>query len=395
MNSARKPIVFTFNGVTPYTQMSYKLYLYSFVYNDDIEVYRGRCISDGSGQLTIPVDSVVRDYIHQSHKVWRQGLQNYVPAALADFGTERTPDDYILSTVMVVVYDEDGIELTRDMMPFWYGWLLPWQNGELVYETDQVANLAMLGNGIVPHLPPVSTGAMWLEVVLQWLDSNGTHPELGTVGTRIELLTNGQGCYDMAFTLRDFFNEFSNGILDGGTSDSLFDGDVDGGDSESIPDDEIDGGNSENEYTVTAGIDLSIYYGDEVLPVAHIDTCASPYYVAWMMPNGGWMCWGFDGNVTNSATQRVATIQDTLNADRVTGMDTQATFNLYTGFLIREEYNMLTTLMYTREVYVYDVARDKGTWCSVEDRNMATAGNMRWRNVPLNVTLKELLHVAL
>ena len=29
---------------------------------------------------------------------------------------------------------------------------------------------------------------------------------------------------------------------------------------------------------------------------------------------------------------------------------------------------------------------------TVENRNLPTAGNMRWRNEPFNVTLKEILH---
>ena len=392
MNSARKPIVITFAALQEFTQYTYAVLLYSFNQESEIEVYRGRCIADEGGSVNIAVDAIVRDFAYAYPRRWQQSLQSYVPAELDDFEYQHFPVDYIMSYVGVVVYDSNGNEIRRKKETFWTGWLPSWQKGELVYDDDRVANLALLGNSLVPHLPPIATPAMWLEIVLQWFDTHNTKPQLGTAGTRIPILTSGAGCYDLTFTLQSFFDEFSNAGVDGGNSNSMPDGTVDGGDSESVADDTIDGGDSTDNYAVAANVDINIYYGDEVLPVAHIDECASPYYVAWIMPNGGWMCWGFDGNVTQSASPEVSAIRDMLNSERVTGIDAQNTYNLYTGFVTREQHNLLSTLAYAREVYVYDTATDKGAWCTVENRNLPTAGNMRWRNEPFNVTLKEILH---
>jgi hypothetical protein len=142
-------------------------------------------------------------------------------------------------------------------------------------------------------------------------------------------------------------------------------------------------------------IDINLYHGGGVIPVAHVDRCPSPYYVAWRLPSGGWFCWGFDGNTTEQASPSVATLHDYRNSDRVTEMDVQQQYSLFSGFLAREQYNIITTIAYAREVYLYNVETDKGVWCSVENRTLPTAGNVRWRFEPINITLKEIVHKEL
>ena len=387
MNSIFKPIVATFANLAASTPYTYRVTLHSFVENDEVEVYRGRCISDADGNLAVRIDTVCRDYAYRHPRVWQQDRQGYVPAALASLTTPRTPDDYIITNAIVTVYDAGGNEVANYTdNPMWAGWLPEWMKGELIWFTGQKADLTLLGNGIVPHLPPVATTKMWCDLVLQWFDASDITLTDGV--TTISIPTSSEGCYDVAFTLQDLFDTLADTEIDGGESDSTPDGEIDGGDSDDTPDGEVDGGDSTEEYTVTAGIKLYV----ESMKVAEVDACASPYYVAWVLPSGGWMCWGFDGNTTQSANPTVTTIRDTMDADRVTGMDVQAIFSLFSGFLTRDEYNLLTTLAFAREVYVYDTRNDKGVWCTVDSRTIPTAGNVRWRNEPLNITLKEITH---
>lgn len=391
MNSIYKPIVATFAGLSASTPYTYRVTLHSFVENDEVEVYRGRCISDADGNLAVRIDTVCRDYAYRHPRVWQQDRQGYVPAALQDIMSPHAPTDYILTNAIVTIFDAGGDEVanyTDNTM--WAGWLPDWMSGELIWFSGQLANLALLGNDIVPHLPPVATTKMWCDIVLQWFSNDDI--KLTNDNNTEAIPHSGMGCYDIAFTLRNLFETFDGGILDGGESDSIPDGEIDGGDSDDTPDGEVDGGDSTEEYRVTAGQTYYIKTPDGPIPVAKVDLCASPYYVAWVLPSGGWMCWGFDGNVTQSANPTVTTIRDTMDADRVTGMDVQAIFSLFSGFLTREEYNLLTTLAFAREVYVYDTKNDKGVWCSVDSRTIPTAGNMRWRNEPLNITLKEITH---
>ena len=393
MNSAFKPIVATFEGLPALQLHSYSVELYNFASASSVEIYRGWCFADGYRKASIRIDGVCRDYIHRHLRKWAQDRQNYIPSALSTLGTPRTPDDYIFTAATVKVYYQGNVEETT--VPLWGGWLPEWQKGELTYWPGVVANLAMLGNDIVPHIPPVDSVNMWLGMVLVWLDENNVQPSFGTTLSRVDLPTTGAGCYDLAYTLHDIYTAFGSEV-DGGASDTTPSGEVDGGNSENGNLPVLDGGDSETHpLTVTGGGDFSIKYGDTILPVAHVDECASPYYVAWMLPSGGWFCWGFDGNASVSATMQAETIRDVMDTERVVGVDMQAFFDLYTGFLSRDQYNILSTVAYAREVYLYDAVRDHGTWCTVESKSIPTAGNVRWRNEPLHLTLKEILHTEI
>lgn len=391
MKTINKPIILTFGGMTPFSQHTFKVQLAAYGANYD-DIYEGRCIADADGKADIAVDDICRAYMRKELLTWNDDRQGYVPTALADIEEQREPTDGILALLLVSV--SGGGYTSEQTAIVWDGWQPGWQQGELVFTGGETVNLALLGNAVVPHLPPVATTNMWLELVMQWFVNE--QPQLGSGPIhRVTLSTAGAGCYDIAFTLRDLFASLFNGEVDGGVSNSTFDTTVDGGDSDDAASDDVDGGDSDEVLTVVSDIDINLYHGADAIPVAHVDRCPSPYYVAWRLPSGGWFCWGFDGNTTEQASPTVATLHDYRNSDRVTAMDVQQQYNLFSGFLTREQYNIITTIAYAREVYLYNVETDKGVWCSVENRALPTAGNVRWRNEPINITLKEIVHKEL
>lgn len=391
MKTINKPIILTFGGMVPFSQHTFKVQLAAYGANHN-DIYEGRCIADADGKADIAVDDICRAYMRKKLLTWNDDRQGYVPTAFADIEEQREPTDGILALLLVSV--SGGGYTSKQTAIVWDGWLLGWQQGELVFTDGETVNLTLLGNAVVPHLPPVATTNMWLELVMQWFVNE--QPQLGSgLIHRVTLSTAGAGCYDMAFTLRDLFASLFNGEVDGGVSNSTFDTTVDGGDSDDAATDEADGGDSEGTLIVVSDIDINLYHGGDVIPVAHVDRCPSPYYVAWRLPSGGWFCWGFDGNTTEQASPTVATLHDYRNSDRVTAMDVQQQYSLFSGFLTREQYNIITTISYAREVYLYNVETDRGVWCSVENRALPTAGNVRWRFEPINITLKEIVHKEL
>lgn len=395
MNSAYQPIVITASDVPALQQSTYTVSIYSYRAGVYIDIYTGRCVGDGAMVAVIRIDSILRDYAYRCGRDWMQTVQEYMPDNLHSFADMLFPVEdgtaFIATTAAVTVVN-NGVERYRVQdIPVWAGWLAPWQKGTLPFHAGVTCDLALVGNKYVPHLPPVVTSRLWLSLSLLWLDENGVQPELGIGVTRATLQTNGAGCYSVAYTLQELYETLANdNMVDGGESDSAPDDMIDGGDSDDIPDDTLDGGDSSGAELIIAGADIMLYGGAEDIKVAEIDTCASPFYLAWYLPSGGWMCRGFDGNITYGGSPDATLIKDLAGADNIIQVDAQPTANLYSGIVTKDEYNLLTTLNYTREVYLYDVANDNGIWCSVENRGVQTAGSQRWRNQPYEVTLKQL-----
>lgn len=401
MNSVTQAITVTAAGLQASAMLSYSVALYAhttFAYN---EIYRGRCYTDADGSATMRIDGILRDFAYRHGRRWVESMQRFVPRELVGFDNTLHPVDdgttFLASDVLVTVYDSDGNAAWHsDAVPVWAGFLAPWQVGELPYYAGLHFNLATVGNSAIPHLPPIATGNMWLGLSLVWLSTGGRNPELGIDLAKAEMRVTDAGCYVVAYTLQALYDMIGNvAEFDGGEADSVPDSTIDGGDADDVADDEIDGGGAEETQYSVGGVTVNLYYNDTAHPVAVVDQCASPYYVAWVLPNGGWFCRGFDGNTTVGGTPQALTITDLMDADRVVSIDEQAEYTLNSGFVTRDEYNTLCTMRYAREVYLYDSKNDNGKWCAVASRGLTTAGNVRWHNQPFTVTLKEIMHTKI
>jgi hypothetical protein len=72
-------------------------------------------------------------------------------------------------------------------------------SGEPLYGVGQWCDFALLGSGMVPHLPPVNTANMWLSLVLQWFSTDAATLHVGAHSAAIT--PTAAGCLAASFTL--------------------------------------------------------------------------------------------------------------------------------------------------------------------------------------------------
>lgn len=393
-------------GLQTSAMLSYSIGLYSYADNAYIDIYRGRCYTDSDGSVELHIDGVLRDYAYRRTRTWEQYQQIYLPAELEDMTDPlhciENGRQFLVSEVLVTIYDdEDNAVWQSTSQSIWAGFVAPWQDGDLSYVSHLASplhiDLSQIGTNAVAHFPPVKTTRLWLGMSLVWIDDDvDSHPEIGVDLSRWTIPFTGAGCYAFAYTLHSLYSVIANEqVIDGEYAASEGESTIDGGDADDVADTDVDGGGAaQMEYTI-GGTDIKLYYNGTSHVVAHVDNCASPYYVAWTLPSGGWMCRGFDGNTIVGGTPQADIITDLMDADRVVELRDQNVYALTSGFLTRDEYNLLCTLRYAREVYLYDTKRDRGVWCTVDNRSLPTAGNVRWRNQPFTLSLKEITHMTI
>ena len=378
MNSVSRPIVTSFNALAANEYHNYAVNIYDVVNSTYITVFHGKVFADANGHAEIRIDDILRDNLFKWGYSWNDNNQEWVPSRYITFGDTVLPVEdgtiFFLSNYSVVVAGGGSQSGTA-----WGGLDVSWQPVSLI-ESAAIVNLSLINDGIVPHIPPIATPHMWAALTIIVNGNNDTLKIGYSQADAVEIPIVGNGSFTVmqAFILSDLFTAF------------FGDDEIDGGDADDVQDDEIDGGYADDEgYSITGGL-LSLYSGGATIPFAQIDVCASPYYVAWILPSGGWSCWGFDGNTTHDTQATVNSIRDNMDADVITGMEMQTKLTLYSGFVTKDEYNHLCTLNHAKEVYVYDTANDRSILCRVESRNNATAGNVRWQNTPFVLSLIEI-----
>ena len=398
MNSVYKPIIITATGVPYMQQSTYTVGLYSHSAESYVVIYTGRCVGDIQQNAVLRLDTILRDFAFTVGRKWQQSIQDYVPSVLCGIDDVLRPVEdgtaFVATKACVTVFDNNGVEISHvDDITVWAGWLAPWQKGDMPYYENAAVDLALVANDVVPHLPPIGTPRLWLGLSLMWFSNN--KPVLALHDSSVQLNTFGNGCFSAAFTLQNVLSLLSSEAdIDGGESDEEPVNDRDGGTSGVTPSQDLDGGDSSAVVSVITSGPIMLRNGANNVVAAVIDDCAAPYYVAWYMPSGGWMCFGMEGNIVYGGTPVDTTIKDVAGGDKVLQLDVQPVASLHSGFVTRDEYNVLCTMNYAREVYLYDTNNDRGIWCNVDNRSIPTAGSQRWINQPFEVTLKEAKHTT-
>lgn len=388
--STTKPIIVRFAGHTAnsYEQYTVQLRFYiggSFVWQT---IYTGRTWIDSNGNSEIRIDGILRDYIDRWKHVYDIEEQVNIPADLHYVDDTINPVEagsgFFFSRALVVLSGDSRL------FTVWGGFAAPWQSVEIEENTSY--NLGTLGDDIMPHIPPVLTDAFWLGVT--YYDPNGQTLAIGFSNVFTVPLNNvGQGTIRSAIPLSNLYTSLrEQQVVDGGFPQSTQDNEVDGGlyNTSSFAS-TIDGGVPEEDNGVTAGT-LYLYASNErEKPLAVIDSCARDFYVAWINPQGGWTCYGFNGNAVIGGTPEVQSIIDRYDSDEVISMEQQHTYNLYTEPLTKDMYNHLATMKYAREVYVYDSKRDAGHYCTVDGRGIDTMPSKTGKLRSFNIVLKEIM----
>lgn len=402
MKTTTKTITLEVPRLVPLTSYTYDVSVFDYRVDAFVKIYGGRCFANAEGSATLRLDGILRDHVYDFGPAWSATAQSPLPTFMGYDGVSEAVESggtFFCALYSVVVRDSFGRDVYTYFDTVWAGFAAPWQEGTLTPVEPSVTNLVTIGNGELPHLPPLATQQYWLSLAFVLRYGADFAPNGYTIsidGRSITVKLTGEGTHNATWMLQNLLHWLNDHIvINGGRADSTPIEVVDGGDAFIAGPDTVDGGSASSAVLVVPGSTVEMTIGDMTMAVAVFDVCPSPYYVAWRLPSGGWMSWGFDGNVLYNADTKAVDRVTLLDTDEVVAMDTRAVFTLHSGFVTREQYNLLCTLRYAREVYVYDTQRDRGTWCIVDSRQGDTAGEVRWRNAPFTAVLKEKQHRAI
>lgn len=419
MLSTIKPIIVPLSGLDDIAG-TYLQYSVSMLYNSDSVggvseevLYYGKSFVDADGETEIHLEKVLRDYLFRWKCELQPSSQLQRPACLiSSFGQRvlavEASQRLFWNTKIAVVYEYNAAE-HREVVDVCGAWCPQYQkmgaiNGSLedVAVFNYVQTYATLATPIPPHIPPISTANFWLGLVLNI--NKGAEADVGSIAIGASSVDNVAiayrhgGTYAMAITLMQLFAELSSSAIDGGDAGSSgwYD-EIDGGDSETVYDGEYDGGTSDNSahaVSTMPGATLSLYWN--VAGVLHsvvaavVDVCPKPFYVAWITPTGGWTSFGMDGNVVFAVQDTQTAIVDLNGMDNVLEVKEEATIRLWSGIVNKETYAHLMTMLQSRLLYVYDSERDEGWYCTARTNNAATLPSKNGRSQAFQVELKTI-----
>jgi len=401
-----KPIIVTFEGIPGMQYHTYTVGLRyvsgnTYAYNT---IFTGRTWCDSSRRASMRIDNLLRDYVAHWQSIFEAQTQVQHPANMSAPTAFVTPvedgQQFMITEVVVECYGQ------QQYINVWGGFIAPWQPYDLPIDgqgNPDACNLAILGSGVLPHIPPVHSNNMFVGLSLYLPRLVDSMYSIGFAQLhRFTLNIDGAGCMCVSWTLADLFRSLAQRtIIDGGYPDSTATTLVTGGAPNSTPDIIIDGGTpygtaiDADDDEITTGT-LYFYEGDNRGDAfCIVDDCAADYYVAWETPQGGWTCYGFRGNAVIGGAPVTTTMQTVNDRDEVLALNQQHTFNLYTDPVAQRIYGHLATLKYAREVYVYDSRNDRGCYCTVEGRAIDTMPTRTGKLRAFNVTLKEQQHLSL
>lgn len=417
MLSTIKPIIVTLNNLTAVAG-TYLEYGMRMLYNSDSiggavrkTLYYGKSFVDADGVTEIHLEKVLRDFLWKWKTQYAASDQRHLPACIvssvsqSNAAIEET-EDLFFNTTIEIAYNYNDVEQikTVDVCGAWCPAFQTMGNVEAVLgvASEYVQNYSMFATSVPPHLPPVLTSNFWLGLVLNvnsGYEGHVGHLYLGhTIGSTSELSIHHGGTYALAIPLSQLMTGTEQNTLEGGASGSTYEGTIEGGASNSAYDGDYEGGTSANSGYETAvlmaGVTLSLYWQVDGVqhstPVAKIDTCASPFYVSWITPTGGWTSYGMEGNVTTEVRDEKTAIVNLLGDDEVLSNKERTIFSLYSGMVNKETYGHLMTMLQSRLLYVYDTARDRGFYCTAETSSATTLPSRTGTTTPFNVQLRTI-----
>lgn len=421
MLSTIKPIIISLSGLEDAIG-TYIEYEVRMLYNSDSvggvsakSLYHGKSFVDAYGNTDIQIEKVLRDYLFRWKCGFRNATQLYMPEAIVGSlsqqltAVEAKANDLFWNTKIEVAYIYNDVEQV-ETLDVCGAWVPAYQrigniccSLEEVAVTEYVQNYATLATSIPPHIPPVSTSRFWFGMVLNI--NKGAEANVGSIAigadsvNTIPLPYRHGGTFAVAYTLAQLFADLNSNDIDGGTAttDTFYD-DIDGGTAQSTYSGVYDGGTASDEgyseQSVMAGVNLSLYWNvDSILYssiAAVVDTCAKPFYVAWITPTGGWTAFGMDGNCVIGSRAEQTTLTNLRAETEVLSIKEDAVFSLYSAMLDKETYAHLMTMTASRILYVYDTANDCGWYCTCETGSTETMPSRTGKKQSFQIQLKSI-----
>lgn len=197
-------------------------------------------------------------------------------------------------------------------------------------------------------------------------------------------------------TLKDFFEQivpvFTTGsyvednTITGGSATNFPDT-ITGGTAVGAPDtitagDAVNAGREDIPYSFSG----DIYSGTTPQKIATIDDCNSKYYLAWQTHSGAPFSWGFDGNTVKGVHVKNNTITNYKRFERVTGSTSQYKFELRSGVVNEDVYDIFADIFDSPYLYLYSVEEDRAWYVNIKDTDF-TWKTRKTERTPLNITL--------
>lgn len=126
--------------------------------------------------------------------------------------------------------------------------------------------------------------------------------------------------------------------------------------------------------------------GESPVQVAHIDECTKDYYLAWQTHSGAPFSYGFDGNTIKKSNVDRTIISNYSNFDSVAMIEQRYEFELRSGIVSKELYNLFGDIFDSPYLYLYSVKEDKSWYCTLQDNDF-TYKKIKTERRPLDLTL--------
>lgn len=197
-------------------------------------------------------------------------------------------------------------------------------------------------------------------------------------------------------TLKDFFEQvvpvFTTGsyvednTITGGAATNFADT-ITGGSATNFADtitagDAVNAGREDIPYSFSG----DVYSGTTPQKIATIDDCNSKYYLAWQTHSGAPFSWGFDGNTVKGVHVNNNTITNYKRFERVTGSTSQYKFELRSGVVSEDVYDLFADIFDSPYLYLYSVEEDRAWYVNINDTDFMWKTRKAERT-PLNITL--------
>lgn len=368
------PILFKFDTLIPSWTNTYKPYwVYIRTYRpsggggyhtDDRLIYGGKTfcsyLDASNATTTIDVAPLLTDFMWGLKLEYESDTQTYKPYAYRNLEVGRvlvnTPlemDDDYLSLLNAYVCVEVGnpgggylIEkAVKTLLPS--RWRKSYNIANPYAENSSEVNYNVLDTGILPEVPYVMTNEFWLGATVGVPLEYASDRNQSWFGNILHT-GNSLDCYNLNVS-GNFFLCPSLKYLYASTEGNIEEGSV-------------------ISYYVQPNNKKALVYD-----VARVSECNADYYVSWITPYRGWQSQPFWKKRKGSKSERKVEVTSTqiTNIDqvrKVVRQDNEYTLTLYSGLRRWEMVNLLQTVASAKDIYVYDVARDEGRWCLLEER---------------------------
>ena len=332
-----EPIIITFHN-EPHTFQTYQLY------NNSTLFYTGRCWFNAEGVSTVRINDVLNNYT--LNYVYEYTNQKYVPNNIHSLNDTITKINEIWVDTITCVCAGEVVDVDVSNIFF------PSNRKEMYLTANQDIYFSRIITDIVPHIPYKTNATdFWYTVFCRFRDRRDDTNPVYLVSPnntkQIHFAGSPKSTYCASFEVKEMAQEMGFGTVD-------------------------------------------FKYDLVEFPILHIDECPSDFYVSFMLPTGGWFSWGFTKNECQYNTKST-TVQGNDYQEYPIYQIYNESFTLRCGYLSKEEYNILSMIVYSPYALVYDTQNNKSYYCTIGQTNHDTMAQRDSQPKMFEIQLNKLI----